>query len=155
MKRVVLAIAAAAALGGCTLKTHGVRGANFEFAKADYTVLGKTNHEECGTYILGIDWGHLFSNQKASITGGSGGGIGAILGALLGGPGSPEESRALYHALDKMPEATHLMPNRAHTTVSGVVLFGMPIFGERCSAVEAHGVKIGDKPAGPPGQPPA
>jgi hypothetical protein len=139
---------------GCTRKTHGVPGANPEFAKADYTVLGKTNHEECGTYILFIDFAHLFANQSAAVTGGAGGPLDALLG-LLGGGGTPEESRALYHALDKMPEATHLMAHRAHTTSAGLLVFGTPMFGERCTAVEARGVKIGEKPAGPPGQPPA
>jgi len=127
---------------------HGVPAANPEFAKADYTVLGKTNHEECGTYILGFDFGHMFTNQKAQV------GAGGIL-SLLGGGMGPEESRAMYHALDKMPEATHLMAHRSHTTASGVLIGMFPIFGERCASVEARGVKIGDKPAGPPGQPPA
>ena len=151
MKRLLLVLAAGALLAGCTKKVHGVPGANPEFAKADYTVLGKTNHEECGTYILGIDFGHLFANQKASVSGGGGG----ILAFLPFGGMNAEESRALYHALDKMPEATHLMAHRSHTTASGVLLGMFPIFGERCSSVEARGVKIGDKPAGPPGQPPA
>lgn len=153
MKRILLFLATAALLGGCTMKTHGVPSAAPEWAKADYTVLGKTNHEECGTYILAIDWGHLFANQAANVQADASDPLSAILG-LVGG-GSREESRALYHALDKMPEATHLMAHRSHTTTSGVVLLGMPVFGERCAAVEARGVKIGEKPAGPPGQPPA
>ena len=153
MKRILLFLATAALLGGCTMKTRGVPSAAPEWAKADYTVLGKTNHEEYGTYILAIDWGHLFANQAANVQADASDPLSAILG-LIGG-GSREESRALYHALDKMPEATHLMAHRSHTTTSGVVLFGMPVFGERCAAVEARGVKIGEKPAGPPGQPPA
>ena len=149
MKRFVSIALAASLIGGCTLKTHSVPIAAPEFAKADYTVLGKTNHEECGTYILAIDWGHLFSNQKASVTS-SGGGISDVLLGFVGGY-SKEESRALYHALDKMPEATHLLAHRAHTTSSGVLFFGYPIFGERCASVEARGVKIGDRPmAGTP-----
>ena len=40
-----------------------------------------------------------------------------------------------------------LLAHRAHTTSTGVVFFGQPIFGQRCSAVEARGVKIGEKPA--------
>lgn len=144
MKRLTIAAAAAALLGGCTLKTHSAPIAAPEFAKADYTVLGKTNHEECGTYII-LDWAHLFANQKA-VTTAPGGGIESILMGFVSG-GTPEESRALYHALDKMPEATHLLAHRAHTTSSGVLFFGRPIFGERCASVEAHGVKIGDKPA--------
>lgn len=153
MKRILLLLAAASLIGGCTVKTHGVPSAAPEWAKADYTVLGKTNHEECGTYIF-LDWGHLFANQKASVSADAGNPLSAIVG-LVGGGGTPEESRALYHALDKMPEATHLLAHRSHTTLSGVHLLGFPIFGERCAAVEARGVKIGEKPAGPPGQPPA
>ncbi|MCB9690561.1 MAG: hypothetical protein H6736_01980 [Alphaproteobacteria bacterium] len=134
-------------LGGCSYKYHTIPGAAPEFAKADYRVLGKTNHEECGTYILGIDWGHLLTNQAGGrLAPENGGGIGAILGSLLGG--SPEESRALYHALDKMPEATHLLAHRTHTTATGLVFFGQPLFGQRCAAVEARGVKIQEKPAG-------
>lgn len=151
MKR-ILSVAVTAALlgGGCTMKKHSVPVAAPEFAKADYTVLGKTNHEECGTYILGIDFGHLFSNQKASTTAGASGGLAGILLGFVGS-GSKEESRALYHALDKMPEATHLLAHRAHTTSSGVLFGSYPIFGERCVSVEARGVKIGEKPM--PGTP--
>lgn len=133
-------------LAGCSFKNHSIPGAAPEFAKADYTVLGKTNHEECGTYILGIDWGHLLSNQSGGRMApeSSAGGIAAILGSLMGG--SREESRAMYHALDKMPEATHLLAHRTHTTSTGLVIAGTPFFGQRCAAVEARGVKIGDKP---------
>ena len=147
MKRAMLALLPLALLGGCTFKYHTIPEAAPEFAKADYRVLGKTNHEECGTYILGIDFAHLFSNQAGTrISTDPISGI-PLIGGLLGGAGSPEESRSLYHALDKMPEATHLLAHRTHTTTSGVVFFGMPIFGQRCAAVEARGVKIGEKPA--------
>lgn len=145
MLRFTLAVAVAVLLGGgCTMKTHSAPLAAPEFAKADYTVLGKTNHEECGTYII-LDWAHLFANQKA-VTAAPSGGIESLLIGFISG-GNPEESRALYHALDKMPEATHLLAHRAHTTTSGVLIFGRPLFGERCSSVEAHGVKIGERPA--------
>lgn len=134
-------------LAACSFKSHTIPGAAPEFAKADYTVLGKTNHEECGTYILGIDFGHLLSNQSGGRLApeNGGGGIFALIGGFIGG--SPEESRAMYHALDKMPEATHLLAHRTHTTTTGLVLGGLPFFGQRCAAVEARGVKIGDKPA--------
>jgi hypothetical protein len=130
-------------MAGCTYKYHTVPEAAPEFAKADYRVLGKTNHEECGTYILAIDFGHLFANQRGTRLSNS-----PIAGIpFIGGGGSPEEARALYHALDKMPEATHLLAHRTHTTSTGLVFFGTPIFGQRCAAVEARGVKIGEKPA--------
>ncbi len=141
--RIVLPLALIALASGCNFKTHGVPAMKPKPAMADYTILGKTNHEECGTYIFAIDWGHLFSNQKTSIEASS---TGFNPLALLMGGKVREESRALYHALDKMPEATHLLANRSHTTATGLVMFGTPFFGERCVSVEAHGVKIGDKP---------
>lgn len=143
MKRFALALPLAV-LAGCTMKYHTVPEAAPEFAKADYRVLGKTNHEECGTYILGIDFGHLFNNQRGTRLSASPIGMIPLIGSM---GGSPEEARALYHALDKMPEATHLLAHRTHTTSTGLVLFGSPIFGQRCAAVEARGVKIGEKPA--------
>ena len=153
MKRLLIVLAAGALLAGCTRKIHGVPSSAPEWAKADYTVLGKTNHEECGTYIFGIDFPHLFANQQASVSADANSSGGLL--ALFTGRMAKEESRALYHALDKMPEATHLMAHRSHTTSSGLLIGTFPIFGERCTAVEARGVKIGEKPAGPPAQPPA
>ncbi len=144
--RLALALVAVAALSGCNKKLHAVPSMNPTPALADYTILGKTNHEECGTYIFGFDFGHMFSNQKTAVRTAKT----SLLGMLpFGGP-TPEESRALYHALDKMPEATHLLANRAHVTATGLVFGLMPLFGERCASVEAHGVKIGDRPF--PGQ---
>lgn len=141
--RLALVLLAAAAVGGCNKKLHAVPSMNPTPALADYTILGKTNHEECGTYIFAIDWGHLFSNQKTSVRAGAA----SLLSMLpFGNTTTPEESRALYHALDKMPEATHLLANRAHVTATGFAFGMMPIFGERCASVEAHGVKIGDRP---------
>ena len=123
MKRLLLAASAALLVGGCTYKQHSIPSMNPEPAKADYTVLGKTNHEECGTYIFGIDWKHAFRNQSA--------GSRAPVWSH-GGPyrtnSNREASRALYHALDKMPEATHLMASRVHTTSSGLVMGGRPLF---------------------------
>ena len=132
-RALALVLLVALPAGGCMMKTHTAPSMNPEPARADYTVLGKTNHEECGSYIFGIDWGHLFANQKAR---------------SVGYPAwrTREASRALYHALDKMPEATHLMAERSHTSMSGLLLFGAPFFGERCVSVEARGIQIGDRP---------
>ncbi|MFT4626672.1 MAG: hypothetical protein ACI8PZ_005350 [Myxococcota bacterium] len=149
MKRVLLALGAAVLLGGCTYKRHAIPTMNPEPAKADYTVLGKTNHEECGTYIFAIDWKHLFQNQTSKTA--------AAVGSHGGPYNTPmnrEASRALYHALDKMPEATHLLASRVHTTGSGLLWFStLPFFGQRCATVEARGVRIGEKPLAPPAVP--
>jgi len=149
MKRSLFGLLAVAAIfsgAGCSLRHVAVPGADIPFAKADYTILANVNAEECGTYIFGIDWAHLFSNEAASITAGQGGNpLAAILGALMGS-NSAEASRALYMALDKIPEATHLLTPRVHTTATGLV-FGMwPIFGSRCAIVDARGVRIGERP---------
>jgi len=140
MKRLAL-IALVAVASGCTMKYNSIPEAAPEFAKADYRVLGKTNHEECGSYIFGIDFGHLFSNQRGTRLSASALPQLPFIGGL-----APEEARAIYHALDKMPEATHLLAHRTSTVSTGLVFFGSPFFGRRCSAVEARGVVIGDKP---------
>ena len=152
MKRLALVAVALIVTTACALKGSSVPGASIDFAKADYTVLGATNAEECGTYILGIDWGHLFKNEGAMIAPGTftlNGSAGLALGmhnALL----APEGRRALYMSLEKMPDATHLLAPRVNVDVKGVPLGPSPyaplLFGQRCVTVEARGVKIGDRP---------
>lgn len=134
-----------AALAGCNFKYHAVPGAPLPFASVDYTVLGETSAEACGKYIFGIDFGHLFRDQE----GGTGGGGGDSVVALLAGflpSGSAEVSRALYDAIDKMPQATNLYAPKTHTTVTGFAPMGKPIFGQLCAAVTALGVKLGKGP---------
>jgi len=147
MKNLLLALAATATLAGCNLKSHTVPGAPLPFASVDYDVLGATSAEACGTYIFGIDFGHLFTDSQGAAGAAAGGDpLSAILGALpIGGP-SPEAGRALYDALEKMPEATNLYAPKIHETVTGVSPFGMPLFGQRCAEVEARGVKLGKGP---------
>lgn len=147
MKNLLLAAAAFATLAGCNLKYNTFPGAPLPFASVDYEVMGATSAEACGTYIFGIDFGHLFTDQQGSAGGGGGGDpLSMIIGMLpIGGP-SAEASRALYDAMEKMPEATHLYAPKVHETVTGLSPFGTPIFGQRCSEVEARGVKIGKGP---------
>lgn len=136
----VLAIAALA-LSGCAFKGAAIPGAAIPFAKADFTVMGETTEEACGTYIIGIDWGHLFKNE--------GGGVPmSVWSVVMSGPmmGNAESSRALYHALEKIPEATHLLDVRSESEFNGVGFLGMPLFGQRCARVHARGVKIGSRP---------
>jgi hypothetical protein len=147
MKNLLLALAAMATLAGCNLKSHTFPGAPLPFASVDYDVLGATSAEACGTYIFGIDFGHLFTdNQGAAGAAAGGDPLSAILGLLpIGGP-SPEAGRALYDAMEKMPEATNLYSPKIHETVTGISPFGMPLFGQRCAEVEARGVKLGKGP---------
>jgi hypothetical protein len=147
MKKLLLALAAFGTLAGCNLKYHSFPGAPLPFASVDYDVMGATSAEACGTYIFGIDFGHLFVDQQGSSSGGGGGdALSMIIGMLpIGGP-SPEAARALYDAMEKMPEATNLYAPKIHETVTGISPFGMPIFGQRCAEVEARGVKLGKGP---------
>lgn len=130
-------------LGGCNLKYHTLPGAPLRFASVNYTVMGATSAEACGTYILGIDWGHLFVDQQGG-AGGASDPLSLVMGVVAGG--SPEQSRAMYEAMEKMPEATNLYAPKVHETVTGFAPFGYPVFGKRCAQVEAHGVKLGTGP---------
>jgi uncharacterized protein YceK len=141
MRTTLLALTAVA-LSGCALKTADIPGADIPFAKAGYTVLGETTEESCGNYILGIDFGHLFSDQGGSVK--SADALPIPIPIPFGS--SPEGSRALYAALEKIPEATHLLDTRSETASSGILLAGHPIFGQRCTTVHAWGVKIDERP---------
>jgi len=140
----LLAVAALATLTGCSLKGARAPQAPIPFADAGYTVMGQTTEEACGTYIF-IDWGHLFANQKASLAAPASGGFSMPSIPFVGGA-IPEEKRALYHALDKIPDATHVLDIRMESTTTGFAPMGWPVFGQRCATVHARGVKIDERP---------
>ena len=75
----------------------------------------------------------MFNSQAASYT-----------GAVLWG--NAEARRALYEALGRIPDATHLMAPRVSSSFNGLGTTKLPIFGQRCSTVEARGVRIGERP---------
>jgi len=141
VKNFGLAVLFAAFAVGCSFKSARIPSAPIPFAEADYSVMGKTKAETCGAYIFGIDWGHLFSNQGASIPIAAGG-----IGLPFIKNGNMEERRAMFMALEKMPKATHLLDPRFEGTVKGLIIGGRPIFGERCATVHARGVRIEEKP---------
>ena len=132
-------------LAGCSMKTRSIPDSGIGYANANYTVMGSTSAKDCGVYVFGIDFPHLFSNQAGSASAGGGDPLSALLGALTGGGGA-EESRALYEALGKMPEATDLYRPRTESSASGLLFMGKPIFGKRCAKVTARGVQIGSGP---------
>jgi len=140
IKNLGIAVLFSTIAAGCSFKSARIPSAAIPFAEADYQVMGKTKAETCSSYILGIDWGHLFSNQAATIPVAAGG-----FSLPFVGGGNSEERRAMYMALEKMPKATHLLDPRFEGSVKGLVL-GRPIFGERCATVHAHGVRIEEKP---------
>ena len=131
-------------LGACNLKYHTFPDAPLRFASVNYTVMGATSAEACGTYIIGIDWGHLFVDQQGGAGAYAADPLSAVMG-LVSAP-SPEASRAMYEAMEKMPEATNLYAPKIHETVTGFAPFGYPVFGKRCAQIEAHGVKLGTGP---------
>ncbi len=143
MRNTLLAVLALS-LSGCAMKTADIPGAHIPFAKAGYTVMGETTEEACGAYIIGIDFGHLFANEGSNIKGGASSLPFPLPLPTLGG--TKESSRALYHALDKIPEATHLLDTRVESTFTGVGTVSVPLFGQRCSTVHARGVKIDERP---------
>lgn len=141
----LLSLAALLALSGCSFKFHGIPGAPLPFASVDYTILGETSAEACGTYIFGIDFPHLFVDKQGSTSGGGATDLAGLLSSLLPS-GNAETGRAMYEALEKMPEATNLYAARTHTTVDGFAPQATPIFAKRCTRVVAHGVKLGKGP---------
>lgn len=147
MKKLILLSFAALTFAGCNFKHHSFPGAPLPWASVDYDVLGATSAEACGTYIFGIDFGHLFVDQAGGASAGGGGdALSMIIGLIGVGGASPETSRALYDALEKMPEATNLYAPKVHETVTGIAPFEVPIFAQRCAEVEARGVKLGKGP---------
>ena len=143
MRKAILALVAFS-LSGCALKGAAIPGAPIPWADAGFTVMGKTTEEACGSYVFGIDFGHLFANQGASVKASSSNPL-SMLTALVSG-GTAEESRALYHALDKIPDATHLLDVRSESSFAGIGTIGLPLFGQRCATVHARGVKIDERP---------
>ncbi len=133
MKSTFLFAASALMLSGCAMKSASIPSADIPFADAGYTILGETTEEACGSYIFGLDFGHLTGDQDGTAGGG-----------FFSGH-TPESSRALYAALAKLPEATHLLDTRIETESTGLVI-GRPIFGQRCATVHAWGVKLDERP---------
>jgi hypothetical protein len=135
------AFAAAMGLGalGCSHTNATIPDAGIPFARASYKLAGQTSEEECGTYILGLNFGSLFATETGTRTAGGGG----ILGLFSGG-GTLEEQEAIYKALEKIPEATHLLEPRVKNSFVGIGYVSLPFFGKRCATVKSHAVTMGD-----------
>ncbi|MEO0606226.1 MAG: hypothetical protein AAF211_32655, partial [Myxococcota bacterium] len=141
VKNIGMAIVFATLASACSFKNARIPTAQIPFAEADYKVMGKTKAETCGAYIFGIDWGHLFTNQAATLP---------VAGGLIPlpfiGGGNREERRAMFMALEKMPKATHLLEPRFEGSTKGLIIGGLPLFGERCATVHARGVRVEETP---------
>lgn len=123
---------------GCSFNHANVPEADIPFAAADYELGDRVSQESCNTYILGIDFSALFGSDTATVpTGASALPIPLPIGGV-----APEVSEAMYMAVEKMPDATHVVRPRTHVSTNGLVAFGTPIFGKRCGKVEAHSATI-------------
>ena len=137
-----LVLAALAVSSGCAHRNTNIPSADIPFAEASYEVLGKTNAESCGTYFFGVDFVHLFRGRSTTIDAALPFGLFGLLSPTL----TPEASRALYDALEKIPEATHLVAPRVHNSRVGINVGPFFLFGRRCAVVDARGVVIGEEP---------
>lgn len=133
-----------AALVGCATRVHHVPELRPEWAEAPWEVEGRIRTESCSIYLLFVDWTHLFGDERARIDGRS-------HPRPPWSPVVPEERRALYAAMQRLPDATHVLAPRSHVETVGVSVLGRPLFGERCAAVDVTGVRLG--PATPTGEP--
>lgn len=124
---------------GCSFKHAKVPEADIPFARADYSLGDKVSQESCNTYIFGIDFSALFGSDTAAVPTGAA----SALPIPIPGTGfAPEVNEAMYNAVQKMPDATHVVQPRIHTTTKGLVTFGTPIFGKRCGQVDAVSATI-------------
>ncbi|MCB9686916.1 MAG: hypothetical protein H6735_17890 [Alphaproteobacteria bacterium] len=122
-------------LGACATRVHHVPELKAAWSEGPWVVEGRVRTESCAIYILAVDWPHLFADQRARVD-----------GAALRPPWSrvvPEERRALYDAMQRLPDATHVLAPRGHVETVGVSILGRPLFGERCAAVDVTGVRLG------------
>ncbi|MCA9492026.1 MAG: hypothetical protein KC621_18965 [Myxococcales bacterium] len=123
------------ALCACATRVHHVPELKPAWSEGPWEVEGRVRTESCAIYILAVDWPHLFADESARVD-----------GAVLRPPWSrvvPEERRALYDAMQRLPDATHILAPRSHVETVGVSILGRPLFGERCAAVDVTGVRFG------------
>ncbi|HCH67006.1 MAG: hypothetical protein CL927_19220 [Deltaproteobacteria bacterium] len=148
MKRILLVLAMLSVGSGCkySARTNNTVSANgLQLAEADYEVLDWVDAKACATYIFFLRIPEKDEDEK----GGKREGI-ISAGSILGGGGAPDpdSADALYGALVKMPEATHLINPRYTVQSSGFLagLLGRPMFGRRCAKVRARGLSLGAGP---------
>jgi hypothetical protein len=124
---------------GCSFNHANVPNAPIEFAASDYELGDKVSQETCNTYILGINFAGLFGSDTATVPSPAS----ALPIPLPGSGAAPEVTEAMYMAVQKMPNATHVVQPRTHVSMSGLTLgSAFPIFGKRCGKVEAHSATV-------------
>ncbi len=116
MKKSVLILAAFAFLSfmiGCTSMSKDTRiiaAQGLRLVPMDYDVIGDTAAEETRTYILGIDFAHIFSDEMAASVE-EDTNIGFIY-TLMAPPEDKVKRGAMYKALEKVPQADRILEPR-------------------------------------------
>ncbi len=127
MKRgaIVMAVLVAAIgfISGCTSMSKDTRiiaAQGIRLVPIDYTVIGDTAAEDTRTYILGVDFAHIFKDVLAANvdqTTGRG-----ILDTILAPKEDMAKRGALYKALEKIPQADRLLDPRWTVEVKDMIL---------------------------------
>ena len=121
----------------CTHKVKEISTVRTELAPVDYKILDWRTVKQCNSYAFGIRL-PLFEGRKYGFTSSS------LL--RLTDIREHETKVAMYKILDKSGSAATLAFPRYETKVSGISIFGTPVFGERCSTVKARPVIVKDGP---------
>ena len=117
-------VAAAGFMVGCTsmskdtrvIATQGVR-----LVPVDYEVIGDTAAQDTRTYILGIDFAHLFNDElAANIDENTDKGL---MYKLLAPKEDKAKCGALYKALEKVPQADRLLEPRWSVEVKDFIVY--------------------------------
>ena len=142
MKRMAIFFAASCLiLTSCSFKHARMDAADLPLAPADYEVLGWVTETACADYILGIFRTPQDGPKNV---------MGFLSpGSIIGGAIPDQDSAdAMYKAMLRYPDATHLLAPRFRIEAKGVVFAGVVIFGERCSEVRVRAVSVKNGPLG-------
>ena len=121
---VLVVFAAASLVIGCTsmskdtrvIATQGVR-----LVPIDYEVIGDTAAQDTRTYILGVDFAHLFNDEMAaSVEENTDQGL---LNKLLGPIEEKSKRGAMYKALEKLPQADRILEPRWTVEVKDFIVY--------------------------------
>ncbi len=122
-----------------TSRMASVGSAELPLAPVGYKILDWTTVEACSSYAFSFRVPQSGKQRFGYIS------RGAIIGGALR---DPDSSEALFAAMESLENATHLLNPRFEVEVSGLTMFGSPIFGRRCSTVRVRGIAVESQPYG-------
>ncbi len=121
---IAVLVAAIGFISGCTSMSNDTRiisPQGIRLVPIDYTVIGDTAAEDTRTYILGVDFAHIFSDVlAANVDENTGRGF---LSTLLASKEDMAKRGALYKALEKIPQADRLLEPRWTVEVKDMLFF--------------------------------